>query len=191
MNQPRAHRCSPPRTPNPPPSPSHPPGSSQCTSPEHPVSCIKPDQRSDSHIIYTFQCYPLKSSHPHLLPESKRLFFTSVSLLLSHIQGYHYHLSKFHIYALVYCIGEKAMAPHSSTLAWKISWTEELGRLRSMGSQRVGHDWVTSLSLFTFMHWRRKWQPTPVFLPGESQGRGRLVGCHLWGHTELDTTEVT
>ena len=50
---------------------------------------------------------------------------------------------------------------------------------------------VTSLSLFTFMHWRRKWQPTPVFLPGESQGRGSLVGCRLWGHTELDTTEAT
>ena len=49
----------------------------------------------------------------------------------------------------------------------------------------------TSLSLFTFMHWRRKWQPTPVFLPGESQGRGSLVGCHLWGLTESDTTEAT
>ena len=48
-----------------------------------------------------------------------------------------------------------------------------------------------SLSLCTFMHWRRKWQPTPVFLPGESQGRGRLVGCHLWGSTESDTTEAT
>ena len=48
-----------------------------------------------------------------------------------------------------------------------------------------------SLSLFTFMHWRRKWQPTLVFLPGESQGRGSLVGCCLWGHTESDTTEVT
>ena len=67
---------------------------------------------------------------------------------------------------------EKAMAPHSSTLAWKIPWTEEPGGLQSMRSQRVGHDWATSLSLFTFMHWRRKWQPTPVFLPGESQGRG-------------------
>ena len=44
---------------------------------------------------------------------------------------------------------------------------------------------------FTFMHWRRKWQPTPVFLPGESQGQGSLVGCCLWGRTELDTTEVT
>ena len=74
-----------------------------------------------------------------------------------------------------------AMAPHSSTLAWKIPWTEEPGRLQSMGS----------LSDFTFMHWRRKWQPTPVFLPGETQGRGSLVGCRLWGRTELDTTEST
>ena len=48
-----------------------------------------------------------------------------------------------------------------------------------------------SVFTFTFMHWRRKWQPTPVFLPGESQGRGSLVGCRLWGHTESDTTEVT
>ena len=86
---------------------------------------------------------------------------------------------------------EKAMAPHSSTLAWKIPWTEEPGRLQSMGSWRVGHDFETSLSLFTFMHWRRKWQPTPVFLPGESQGRGSLVGCRLWGRTESDTTEAT
>ena len=67
---------------------------------------------------------------------------------------------------------EIAMAPHSSTLAWKLPWTEEPGGLQSMGLLRVGHDWATSLSLFTFMHWRRKWQPTPVFLPGESQGRG-------------------
>ena len=86
---------------------------------------------------------------------------------------------------------EKAMAPHSSTLAWKIPWTEEPGRLQSMGSLRVGHDWATSLWLFTFMYWRRKWQPTPVFLPGEFQRRGSLVGCLLWGHTESDTTEVT
>ena len=64
------------------------------------------------------------------------------------------------------------MATHSSTPAWKIPWTEEPGRLQSMGSLRVGHNWATSLSLFTFMPWRRKWQPTPLFLPGESQGRG-------------------
>ena len=80
---------------------------------------------------------------------------------------------------------------NGSTLACKIPWMEEPGRLQSMGSLGVGHDWVTSLSLFTFMHWRRKWQPTPVFLPGESQGRGSLVGCRLWGRTESDTTEAT
>ena len=77
------------------------------------------------------------------------------------------------------------MATLSSTLAWKIPWTEEPGGLQSMGSQRVGHDWVTSLSLFTFMYWRRKWQPTPVFLPGESQGWRSLVGCRLWGRTRV------
>ena len=77
------------------------------------------------------------------------------------------------------------MVPYSSTLAWKIPRMEEPGRLQSMGLQRVGHDRATSLPLFTFMHWRRKWQPTPVFLPGESQGRGSLVGCHLWGRTQL------
>ena len=83
------------------------------------------------------------------------------------------------------------MAPHSSTLAWKIPWTEKPGRLQSMVLLRVGNDRATSLSLFTFMHWRRKWQPIPVFLPGESQGQKSLVGCRLWGHTELDTTEAT
>ena len=44
---------------------------------------------------------------------------------------------------------------------------------------------------FTFIHWRRKWQPTPVVLPGESQGRRSLVGCRLWGHIQSDTTEAT
>ena len=130
--------------PNPPPSPSlyHPSGSSQCTSPKHPVSYIEPGLAI--HFIYDIihvsmpfsQIIPPSPS----LPESKRLFYTSVSLLLSCIQGYHYHLSKFHIYALVYCIAEKAMAPHSSTLAWKIPWMEEPGRLQSMGLLRVGHN---------------------------------------------------
>ena len=62
-------------------------------------------------------------------------------------------------------------------------------RLQSMGSLRVGHDWATSLSLFTFMHWRRKWQPTPMSLPGESQGWGSLVpsmGSHRVGHDWSD-----
>ena len=94
-------------------------------------------------------------------------------------------------YLVLSLLLEKAVAPHSSTLAWKIPWMEEPGGLQSMGSLRVGHNWATSLSLFTFMHWRRNWQPTPVSLPGESQGRGSLVGCRQWGHTELDMTEAT
>ena len=73
----------------------------------------------------------------------------------------------------------------------EIPWTGEPGGLPSMGSHRVRHNWAPSLSLFTFMRWRRTWQPTPVFLPGESQGQGSLVGCCLWGHTESDTTEAT
>ena len=90
-----------------------------------------------------------------------------------------------YVHGMLYShISEKAMASHSSTLAWKIPWMEEPGGLQSMGLLRVGHDWATSLSLFTFMHWRRKWQPTPVFLPWESQGRWSLVGSRLWGCTE-------
>ena len=81
---------------------------------------------------------------------------------------------------------EKAMAPHSSILAWKIPWMEKPGGLQSMGSLRVGQDWATSLSLFTFMHWRRKWQPTPVLLPGESQGRRSLVAA-VYGVTQSRT----
>ena len=91
---------------------------------------------------------------------------------------------------------EEEMAARSSILAWRIPRTEEPGGwivawLQSMGSLRVRDDWVTSVSLFTFMPCRRKWQPTPVFLPGESQGWGSLVGCCLWGRTESDMTEVT
>ena len=95
------------------------------------------------------------------------------------------------LHSTVLASPEKEIATHSSTLAWKIQWMEESGGLQSMGSRRVGDDWVTSLSLFIFMYWRRKWQPTPVFLPGESQGQGSLVGCHLWGRTESDRTEAT
>ena len=83
------------------------------------------------------------------------------------------------------------MTTLSSVLAWRIPGMGEPGGLPSMGSLRVGHDLMTSLSLFTLMHWRRKWQSTPMFLPGESQGRGSLVGCRLWGSTESDMTEVT
>ena len=78
------------------------------------------------------------------------------------------------------------MATHSSTLAGKVPWMEEPGRLQSMGSLGVEQDFT-----FTFMHWRRKWQPTPAFLPGESQGQESWVGCCLWGPTGSDTTEAT
>ena len=71
------------------------------------------------------------------------------------------------------------MTPHSSTLAWKIPWTEEDGGLQCMGSLRVRHDWATALSLFTFMHWRRKWQPRDggawwAAVYGVGQSRTRL-----------------
>ena len=81
---------------------------------------------------------------------------------------------------------EKAIAPHSSTLAWKIPWTEKPGGLQSMGSLRVRYNWAVSLSLFTFMHWRRKWQPTPVFLPWESQN-GRAWWAAVYGVTQSRT----
>ena len=89
-----------------------------------------------------------------------------------------YHFNHFSVHGSLYM----AMAPHSSTLAWKIPWTEEPGVLQSMGSLRVGHDSVASLSLFTFMHWRRKWQPTPVFLSRKSHGQRSLVGYSPLGH---------
>ena len=107
MNPPQAYMCSPSWTLLPPPSPYHPSGSSQCTSPKHPVSCIE----SGLVIRFIYDIIHVSMPFSQIIPpspsptESKRLFYTSVSLFLSHIQGYYYHLSKFHIYALVYCIG--------------------------------------------------------------------------------------
>ena len=109
----------------------------------------------------------------------------------SHILGIFRELGVRFLKGSLASFWEKAMAPHSSTLAWRIPWTEEPGGLQFMDSLRVGHGWETSLSIFTLMHWRRKWQPTPVFLPGESQGWGSLVGFCLWDHTESNMTEVT
>ena len=106
MNLPWVYTCSPFWTPLPPPSPSHPSGSSQCTSPEHPVSCIEPGLV----IHFTYDSLHVSMPFSHIIPPSpsatvsKRLLYTSVSLLLSRIQGYRYHLSKFNIYALVSCI---------------------------------------------------------------------------------------
>ena len=90
----------------------------------------------------------------------------------------------------VFLIGE-GNGTHSSTPAWNIPWMEEPGRLQSMGSLRVGHDLSDFTFTFHFHALEKEMATTPVFLPGESQGRGSLVGCHLWGHTESDTTAVT
>ena len=126
---------------------------------------------------YPILCDPMEFSLPAEPPEKpKNTGVGSLSLLQWIFPTQELN------WGLQYCRWEKATAPHSSTLAWKIPWTEEPGGLQSMGSLRVGHDWATSLSPFTFRHWRRKWQPTPVSLPGESQGRRSLVGCRLWGN---------
>ena len=107
MNLPQVYTCSPSWNPIPAPSPHHPSGSSQCTSSKHPVSCIKSGLAT--HFTYDIIHVSMPFSQiitPSLSPmESKRLFYTSVSLLLSRIRGYCYHLSKFHIYVLLYCIG--------------------------------------------------------------------------------------
>ena len=75
---------------------------------------------------------------------------------------------------------EKGITTHSSILAWRIPWTEELGGLQSIVSQRVGHNRETNQ--------RRQWHPTPVLLPGKSQGERILVGCSPWGRKESYTT---
>ena len=107
MNPPRVYMSSQTWTPLPPPTPYHLSGSSPCISPKHPVSCIEP--RLVIHFLHDSVHVSMPFSQiipPSLSPtESKSLFYTSVSLLLSHIQGYQHHLSKFHIYVLVYCIG--------------------------------------------------------------------------------------
>ena len=127
--------------------------------------------------MWGYKAYPLEKIH--FRPVWGNIFLKSNSSI-------YYSISKGGREGFV-CLdltSEKAMATHSSTLAWKIPGMAEPGRLQSMGSRRVRHDWATSLSLFTFMHWRRKWESTPVFLPGESQGWGELGGLLSMGsHT--------
>ena len=125
-----------------------------------PLLLIKLDKGILANKIFLFTAFHFNTEiRKRAKPESNTVFFSHGKLCY---KGHSFELKNSSN------ILEKAMAPHSSTLAWN-----------------------TSLSLFTFMHWRRKWQLTPVFLPGESQGRGSLVGFRLWGHTESDTTEVT
>ena len=103
-------------------------------------------------------------------------------------------LSYWVLHVYIYSFEEGNGTP-SSTLAWKIPWTKKPGGLRSMGSLRVGHDWATSLSLFTCMHWRRQWQPTPVFLPWRIPGTGEpgglpSMGSHKVGYDWSDLAEA-
>ena len=142
-------------------------------------SCLQ-HHSSKASVLWHSAFFMVQLSHPYMttgktIALTRQTFFGKVTSLLFNM------LSRF--------VMERAMAPHSSTLAWKIPCMEDPGGLQSMGSLRVRRDWATSLSLFTFMHWRRKWQPTPVFLPGAD--RGSLVSCRLWGRTESDTTEMT
>ena len=166
MNQPWIYMCSPSRSPLPPPSPSHPSGYRTDIWALWEKARVGWSERTALKHVY-YQVWNRLPVQVGCMRQVLRAGSLGFPLNFNQCLGSH---------------SEKAMAPHSSTLAWKIPRTEEPGRLQSMGSRRVGHYWPTSLSLFTFMHWRRKWQPTPVFLPGESQG---------WGRTELDTTEVT
>ena len=160
MNPPWVYTCSPSWTPLPPPSPYHPFGSSQCTSPKHPESCIEPGLA----IRFTYDIIHVSMPFSQIIPllpspiETRRLFYTSVSLLLSLIQGYRYHLSKFHIYALV--LGAGGEGDDRGWDGWMASltrwawvwvnsgswwWTGRPGVLWFMGSQRVRHDWATDL----------------------------------------------
>ena len=143
MNPPRVYMCSPSWTPLPPPSPYHPSGSSQCNSPKHPVSCIEPGLvicflYDITHVSVTFSQITPPSPSP---TESKRLFYTFVSLLLSRIQGYRYHLSKFHIYVLVYCVGVflSGLLHWNWSLLYRVKYTLNLNQHQGLCQ------WVGSL----------------------------------------------
>ena len=133
---------------------SHPSGSSQCTSPKHPVSCIEPGLV----IRFTYDIIHVSMPFSQIIPsspsptESKRLFYTSVSLLLSRIQAYCYHFSKFHIYALVYCIGVILSNWHISIFHVTVSEPDDKTCVRIL--YRCFSFWLTSLCIIgsSFIH---------------------------------------
>ena len=172
MNPPQVHTCSPSWTLLPPPSPYHPSGSSQCTSPKHPVSCIEPGLATR----FIYDIIHVSMSFSQIIPpspsptESKRLFYTSVSLLLSCIQGYCYLLSKFHIYVLVYCIGRKDAKAETPVL-WpphaKRDWGQE-------------EKWTPEDEMAGWHHWL--YGRESQWTPGVGDGQGGLACCNSWGH---------
>ena len=122
-----------------------------------------------------------RHSHPqrckgHFWPDSEEFYATILRNVSFNLYAIRVKLKSYKTCSLLVQVDNsdrrRQWQPTPSTLAWKLPWMQEPGGLQSMDSIRVGHDWATSLSLLTFMHWRRKWQPTPVFLPGESQGWG-------------------
>ena len=142
----------------------------------------------DGCLSYSMTLFRTLIWYPNSTLGVVRIFFSSQKLLVFPGKS---------IFPLVYADttnSEKAMAPHSSTLAWKIPWVEP-GGLQSMGLLRVRHDWVTSLSLSTFMYWRRKWQTHSSVLawriPGTGQPGGLpSLGSHRVGHNWGDLAAV-
>ena len=136
-------------------------------------------------ILYMFQCHSRKSSHPLPLPESQSLFYTSVFLSLSHIQGYHYNLSKFHIYVLVYCIGGEG---NGTSLQHSCLENPIDGGAWWAAVHGVAKSW-TRLSDFTFtFHFSCIGEGNGNPLHCSCLENLRDGGCRLWGCTESDTT---
>ena len=170
MNQPWVYMCPPSWTPLPPPSPSHPSGSFQCTSPEHLSHASNLDWRSISHmVIYMFQWYSLRSSHPHLLPQSPKV--CSLHLCLFCCLAYRVIitivLNSMYMRSCPVLVFFFLTYFHSSILAWGVPWMEELGEPQSMELQRVRHDLGTGP------------RPTQiVYLEGD-------LRKHKWGSGEV------
>ena len=165
--------------------------SSSFEPPGKPVKIRALKRESESHSVVSNSLWPHGLYSPSNSP-GQNIGMGSDSLLQGIFPTRESNQGLLHCRQILYQLsnhGEKAMATHSGTLAWKILWQRSLVGCSPWG-RRVGHDWATSLWLFTFMHWRRKWQPTPVFLPGESQGRepGGLpsTGSHRVGHAWSD-----
>ena len=139
--------------------------------------CIHQSEDPSHFIVQSnrnvFDIHPHSHLHIHLFKYCWEWLFPTIILGTGHIIG-----------------SEKAMAPHSSTLAWKIPWTEEPGGLLSTGSRRVGHDFTFTFT-FHFHALKKEMATHSSVLAWRIRGTGSLVGCRLWGRTESDTTEAT
>ena len=187
INPPQVYMCSPSWTPLPPSFLYHLSGSSQCTSPKHPVSCIEPGLA----ICFLYDIIQVSMPFSQIIPptpsptESKRLFYTSVSLLLSCIQGYHYHLSKFRIYVF---FGENDAKAETQVL-----WPPHVKSWLIGKDSHAGRDWWqeekgTTEDEMAGWHHRLNGHESKWTL-GVGDGQGGLACCDSWGRKESDTTE--